>query len=224
MVNIKAQSHCFVIDKAIDVLARNGYADFKKHRIALMRSSKRLDRSLILLSSRHFYNPSLNKGFHRFRNAKKEGYRLFAKAVRLHNKGKIKKSIKCLGYAMHILADMCTPAHTNLSFHYFATDDFENYLNANLYRFKSQSFELSIEGNKRAIDLYEEASRASSSYIARRNNFLKSISFKLLKAKPRDRLPFIELERQINDIVPKAIKYNAELLHRFIMLINKQRA
>jgi len=118
----------YVVDSAIISIGK-----YKKD---LIRGAEFEDYSIRILGYRHFYSPKLKTGYAKnVIGAKQKGMDLFNQAVEFYKKGKERKAYYTLGRSFHYLADVGSPAHTKLIYH-FGEDDFEVYTEDYIKRFR----------------------------------------------------------------------------------------
>ncbi len=203
---METETHTRIIRKAIELLDNK---EIEENKVEILNGAFKEDYwqfskfAIGLPVLAHFYSPEKKRGFLFFRNAKNHGINLFKKAIRLYKENKKSKAFYYLGRAAHILADMATPAHTNLVSHFFKGDKFEQYA---LTRFLPQDVEIAEKKNK-VGDYYEDLARISCKFKV----FNSELSMEDRK----------ELANQFEYLTTKAINYSAALILHFIQKVGK---
>jgi hypothetical protein len=209
-----AKTHRFVVDQALNLTSKKfkGYEKFiEKGCIGEDTPSITFNYNYFqIIGSHHFYHPIKKVGYFKFfNNAKQQGLFYFEKAVELYKKNQLENSFIYLGKALHMLADIASPSHTKLEFHFI--DIFEHYINSSIQNFKL-AFKSRIIPRISAESCFERLARISFRIKYKKSFILDTLQLLGVKA---DRQRHRKLHKISNKILSETIISSAILLSLF---------
>jgi hypothetical protein len=214
------KTHLFIAKEALK-LAGKKFKGYEKYieQGCYNEDNIRLGSDYHIYGTDHFYHPFKKQGYFRFSgNAKEKGLHYFSKAVNLYNKNDQKTAFIFLGRCLHMLADMASPSHTKLEFHF--VDIFEHYIDnlALTFRINIRS---RITPKISAEHCFDKLAKISYR-VQFKKSFFRDMLY-MLGIKKLGKKTHKKLHRTSNKLLFNTIIYSAAILLLFFRKTRKAR-